>query len=82
MAAVQLLRRNGCHLCDDAAERLAVLAGPAGLRWSETDVDSDPELRAEWGDMVPVLLVGDRVIDWGPLSDAALRSALAAVHES
>ena len=50
---VQLLTRQGCHLCADAR---AVL-DEAGAAWSEIDVDTDPELRAEWGDMVPVLLV-------------------------
>lgn len=50
---IQLLTRVGCHLCEDARGVL----DRAGADWSEVDVDSDPELRAEWGDMVPVLLV-------------------------
>lgn len=80
--AVQLLRRQGCHLCDEAVAVLTRLAGPAGELWSESDVDADPELRAEWGDMVPVLMVGERVVDWGPLSEPTLRAALDAGHDS
>lgn len=82
MAPVVLLRRQGCHLCDEAAAALEALAGPVGTTWTETDVDGDPELRAEWGDMVPVLMVGDRVIGWGQLSEPTLRSALDAAHDS
>lgn len=82
MATVQLYGRQGCHLCQDAVDRLTALAGPAGVGWTYTDVDDDPELRAEWGDMVPVLLVGERVVDWGALSEATLRAALVPAHDS
>ena len=34
------------------------LAERAGLTVHELDVDADPALEARWGDLVPVLLVG------------------------
>jgi glutaredoxin len=52
-----LLTRPGCHLCEDA--RIAVRSATAGTdtQVQEIDVDGDPELRGEYGDMVPVVLI-------------------------
>jgi glutaredoxin len=57
---LQLLTRAGCHLCAVAAETLARLAAEAGLAAAEVDVDADPELQAEYGDRVPVVLLDGR----------------------
>jgi glutaredoxin len=57
---LQLLTRAGCHLCAVAAETLARLAAEAGLAAVEVDVDADPELQAEYGDRVPVVLLDGR----------------------
>ncbi len=52
-----LLTREGCHLCAVAAETLQRIAAEAGLAADERDVDADPELQAEYGDRVPVVLL-------------------------
>jgi glutaredoxin len=52
-----LLTRVGCHLCVVAGETLQRIAGEAGLVADERDVDADPELQAEYGDRVPVVLL-------------------------
>lgn len=57
MKAVTLLGRAGCHLCDDARAVVLAVAGRTGASVTEIDVDTDPELRAEYGDLVPVVLV-------------------------
>ncbi|MCA0145984.1 glutaredoxin family protein [Blastococcus sp. LR1] len=57
---LQLLGRAGCHLCLTAAEQLAPIAAAAGLAVHDVDVDTDPELQAEYGDRVPVLLLDGR----------------------
>ena len=57
---LQLLTRDGCHLCVAAAETLERIAGEAGLLSQLVDVDTDPELRAEYGDRVPVVLLDGR----------------------
>jgi glutaredoxin len=57
---LQLLTRQDCHLCATAAEVLEGIAGEAGLVPAAVDVDSDPELRAEYGDRVPVVLLDGR----------------------
>lgn len=57
MKTVTLLGRAGCHLCDDARAVVVEVAGRTGAAITELDVDDDPELRAEYGDMVPVVLI-------------------------
>jgi thiol-disulfide isomerase/thioredoxin len=59
-ARLQLVVRDGCHLCEEAAGALAPVAAEAGLAVVAVDVDADPELRAEYGDRVPVLLLDGR----------------------
>jgi glutaredoxin len=54
---LQLLTRVNCHLCQAAAETLARIGDEAGLVPAEVDVDADPELQAEYGDRVPVVLL-------------------------
>jgi glutaredoxin len=57
---LQLLTRAGCHLCQVAAETLTRLGAEAGLTPELVDVDADEELRAEYGDRVPVVLLDGR----------------------
>jgi hypothetical protein len=57
---LQLLTRVGCHLCETAAETLGRIAAEAGLTPVPVDVDADPELQAEYGDRVPVVLLDGR----------------------
>jgi hypothetical protein len=74
---IVLVSRTGCHLCDDARVVVDEVARRQGVGWSEVDVDADPELRARYGEEVPVVLVdGERHsalrVDPGALA-AALR---------
>ena len=57
---LRLLTREGCHLCLAAAETLERIGGEAGLVPDTVDVDTDPELQAEYGDRVPVGLLDGR----------------------
>jgi hypothetical protein len=58
---LQLVTRAGCHLCERAATTLGQLAGEAALAPPvPVDVDADPELQAEFGDRVPVVLLDGR----------------------
>jgi glutaredoxin len=57
---LQLLTRAGCHLCEAAAETLTRIGAEGGLVPQEVDVDADPELQAEYGDRVPVVLLDGR----------------------
>ena len=61
MAAIELtlLSREYCHLCHDMEEALAPLVDCPGVSLRIIDVDSDADLEARYGELVPVLLHGD-----------------------
>ena len=55
-ATFELVTREGCHLCDEMAALLDEVLPSYGLIWSARDVDTEPELRSRFTDVVPVLL--------------------------
>ena len=73
---LRLLTRAGCHLCEVAAETLARIAAEAGLEPEAVDVDTDPELQAEYGDRVAVLLLDGREHSYFTLDVPRLRRDL------
>jgi glutaredoxin len=73
---VELLSREGCHLCADARRLVERVAGEAGVPWIETDVDGDPALRAEFGDLVPVVRVDGKELGYWRIDEGKLRRAL------
>jgi glutaredoxin len=74
---VEVLTRVGCHLCDVAEQEVAAICAELGVPWSSTDVDSDAELRAEYGDQVPVIMVDGREHGFWSVEPDRLRAALA-----
>ena len=50
-ATLLLYTRDGCHLCERAAEFLNEL----GLDWRAVDIESDPDLEARYGLTIPVV---------------------------
>jgi glutaredoxin len=75
-ARLTLLTRVGCHLCVTAGETLARIGAEAGLVPTEIDVDEDPELQAEYGDRVPVVLLDGREHCYFTVDVARLRRDL------
>jgi hypothetical protein len=73
---LQLLTRKGCHLCEVAAGTLAQIAADAGLDPVDVDVDADPDLQAEYGDRVPVVLLDGREHSYFSVDAARLRRDL------
>jgi hypothetical protein len=73
---LQLLTRQGGHLGDVAAETLARIAAEAGAEPEAVDVDADPELQAEYGDRVPVVLLDGREHSYYTVDVARLRRDL------
>ena len=74
---LQLMVRSGCHLCATAAETLERVGGEAGLTPQLVDVDEDPELQAEYGDRVPVVLLDGREHSYFTVDVVRLRRDLA-----
>ena len=74
---LELLTRQGCHLCATAAEVLERIAAEAGLVPRTVEVDTDPELQAEYGDRVPVVLLDGREHSYFTVDVPRLRRDLA-----
>lgn len=79
---VQLLTRAGCAICDRMHAQLAELAEELGFDLVSTDVDAaaqagKPELRAEFGDRLPVVLLDGREHSYWEIDEPRLRADLA-----
>ncbi|PWD52444.1 glutaredoxin family protein [Serinibacter arcticus] len=77
-ARVLLVERRGCHLCEDAHRVLDAVTATSGQRWVSVDVDSSDELLAEYGELVPVVLVDGVPRGHWRLDAAAVLAALRA----
>jgi glutaredoxin len=73
---VELPSRAGCHLCDDARRLVERVTADAGVSWTETDIDADPALRAEFGELVPVVRVDGKELGYWRIDEDRLRRAL------
>lgn len=75
---VEVVSRQGCHLCQDMIEVVRRVAGP-GTEVHVTDLDLDavdPHARERWSTLVPVLLVdGAEVAHWR-VDEDTVRTAL------
>jgi glutaredoxin len=73
---ITLLSRPGCHLCDDAREVIARVAGDLGVTWEERDItQSEADLREYW-EKIPVTFVDGVHHDFWRVSEDRLRRAL------
>jgi glutaredoxin len=54
---ITLYTRAGCHLCDDAKAALDRIGEP----WTEVDIAGDPELEADYAEMIPVIMLDGRI---------------------
>jgi glutaredoxin len=59
---VTLYTRAGCHLCEEAKTQMAPLLRKFSARLREVDIDCDAQLRALYGDDVPVIFLGERKV--------------------
>jgi len=69
---IQLLTRPGCHLCEVAKEALTRVGEP----WVEVDIERDPELDAEYGDRIPVVLLDGKEHGYWRVEEERLRRDL------
>jgi len=56
LAKLTLISRAYCHLCQDMELALRPLSAEFGVNVEVLDVDADPELEAQYDELVPVLL--------------------------
>ena len=78
-----MLTRAGCGLCASALTRLRAICADFGLPVAAVDVDeaaaTDPALRAEFGDRLPVVLLDGREHSYFEVDEPRLRVDLAKV---
>jgi glutaredoxin len=73
---VTLMTRVDCHACEQARADVERICGELGVSWTTEDVDSDPELRAEYGDRVPVILIDGEEHGYWSVEEPRFRAAL------
>lgn len=82
--SVVLLTRAGCHTCVSQFERLTALCAEFAITPTEVDVDeaakTAPDLRAEFGDRVPVVLLDGREHSYWEVDESRLRADLDATR--
>ena len=76
-ARVTLYTRAGCHLCDDALDVVAAACAASGSEFELVDIDSQPHLRENYGDKVPVVTVDGAVAGFWRIDKDVLTQALA-----
>ncbi|MFF0489626.1 glutaredoxin family protein [Nocardia sp. NPDC003482] len=78
--SVTLLTRAGCGLCGVALEQLRAICADYGIEPGTIDVDeaaaTDPALRAEFGDRLPVVLLDGREHSYFDVDEPRLRADL------
>jgi hypothetical protein len=75
---VVLYTREGCHLCDEAGERIVALRdSTGGFELREIDIDTDDELHARFLERIPVVEVDGDIVAELDIDRAALDAALA-----
>ena len=70
---IVIYTRAHCHLCDTAEEAIRRCARQRSIRIEKRDVDADEELRAKYGDCVPVVVIDGIERFRGRINEALLR---------
>ncbi|MFJ2832526.1 glutaredoxin family protein [Streptomyces sp. NPDC087263] len=73
---VTLIRKPGCHLCDDAQEVVARVCGELGVVWEQKDISTDEELYRAYWEQIPVVLVDGAQHTFWRVNEERLRKAL------
>ncbi|MGI8722159.1 MAG: glutaredoxin family protein [Geodermatophilaceae bacterium] len=73
---VHLYSRTNCHLCEVARADLERICGELAVAFEQIDVDTDPALRADYGDRVPVIFVDGQEHGYFRVEEDRLRAAL------
>lgn len=74
---VVVYTRAGCAACAVVERDVERICGDVGCDWAAVDVDGTVELRAEYGDRVPVIMVDGREHGFWKVEERRLRIALA-----
>ncbi len=73
---VTIMSRHECHLCHVVARVAAQVQEDLAFHLTIVDIDQDEQLRQQYGDRVPVVLLDDREILSGKVTGGELRKAI------
>jgi glutaredoxin len=74
---VTLYTRPGCHLCEEARDRLTELRGGApGFELVEVNIEENERLHARFLERIPVVEIGGRIVSELVLDVDAVRAEL------
>lgn len=75
-----LYGRPECHLCDEMKAIVVPVARELGCTLEQIDISGNPELEAQYGTEIPVLMVNGRKAFKYRVSERELRKRLARAH--
>lgn len=78
---LELITKASCHLCEDARDVVAGIAGELGLPWQEVSIDDNAELTARYGEEIPVVMVDGIQRDFWHIDPVRLRKILLRARE-
>jgi hypothetical protein len=73
---VTLIRKPGCHLCDDAQLVVEKVCADLGVPWEGEDITQDRRLHDEYWEQIPVVLIDGRQHTFWRVNEERLRKAL------
>jgi glutaredoxin len=74
---ITLYSKPGCHLCEDAAAAIERISAATGAGWIEIDILGDDDLRDEYAEMIPVIMLDGRIHGYYRVEEERLRRDLA-----
>lgn len=73
---IELVGREGCHLCADAELVLAQVCREFEVDYTALSIDEDPQLADLYWERIPVLLIDGEVFDFWRINEQRLRERL------
>lgn len=73
---IELIGKAGCHLCEEAAKVIQMVASQEGVAWSERSILEEPELFELYAEQIPVTLINGEVHDIWRVDAERLREAI------
>ncbi|MGW5128476.1 glutaredoxin family protein [Streptomyces sp. NPDC004069] len=73
---VTLVRKPGCHLCDDAQTVVEKVCADLGVAWEQKDITEDPALYDRYWEQIPVVLVDGEQHTFWRVNEERLRKEL------
>jgi glutaredoxin len=73
---ITLIGKPDCHLCAAAREVVLRVAADLGSTVEERDITQEPELREQYWEQIPVVLIDGAQHDFWRVNETRLRKAL------